>query len=51
VAFSTVLDSGGAAFDESALDAVEESAFRPARLSGREIASRVTLRIHFELRD
>lgn len=51
VAFSTVLDSGGADFDASALDAVAQSTFRPARRSGRDIASRVALRIHFELRD
>ena len=49
VAFSSVLESGGPDFDDSARTAVERSAFRPARLDGREVASRVSLRIHFRL--
>jgi protein TonB len=51
VAFSSVLQSGGEAFDVSAVRAVEHSAFRPARLRGRDVASRLALRIHFQLYD
>jgi protein TonB len=49
VAFSSVLRSGGNDFDESARRAVAHSAFHPARLAGRDVASRLALRIHFEL--
>ncbi len=51
VAFSSVLDSGGPEFDHAALDAIVRSTFRPARLEGRDVPSRVALRIHFALRD
>lgn len=51
VSFSSVARSGGADFDASARRAVEGSAFRPARLDGRDVASRVALRIHFQLYD
>jgi len=51
VAFSTVVESGGEDFDVSAQRAVERSAFRPAQLAGQRVASRVALRIHFELYD
>lgn len=51
VAFSSVLESGGVDFDRSAVRAVERSAFRPARRAGRDVASRVALRIHFQLYD
>lgn len=51
VAFASVLRSGGSDFDASAQRAVRRSAFRPARLDGRDVASRVALRIHFQLYD
>jgi len=51
VAFSSVVRSGGRDFDDSALRAVRRASFRPARLRGRAVASRVALRIHFALRD
>lgn len=51
VAFASVLRSGGSDFDASAQRAVRRSAFRPARLRGEDVASRVALRIHFELYD
>jgi TonB family protein len=51
VAFSSVVESGGPDFDASALRAVLESPFSPARRAGRRVASRVALRIHFELYD
>jgi len=51
VAFASVVRSGGREFDESARRAVRRSAFRPARLAGEDVASRVSLRIHFQLYD
>lgn len=51
VAFSSIVESGGSDFDISALTAVERAAFLPARLAGRAVASRVALRIHFDLLD
>ncbi len=51
VAHASVLESGGAEFDASARRAVRHSIFRPAQRAGRDIASRLALRIHFELRD
>lgn len=51
VTFSSVARSGGEDFDASARRAVEGSSFQPARLDGRDVASRVALRIHFELYD
>jgi TonB family protein len=51
VAFSSVLESGGPEFDASAERAVRRSTFEPARLAGARVASRVALRIHFQLYD
>jgi protein TonB len=51
VAFASVLHSGGPEFDVSAQTAVRRSRFRPARREGRDVASRVALRIHFEIDD
>ncbi len=51
VAFASVLRSGGEDFDESARRAVRRSSFQPARRAGQAVASRVALRIHFELYD
>jgi len=51
VTSSSVLESGGADFDASALRAVERSSFEPARLGGRAVSSRVALRIHFSMRN
>lgn len=49
VARSSVVESGGPDFDASAREAVLASRFEPARLAGRQVASRVALRIHFRL--
>jgi TonB family protein len=51
VAFSSVVESGGVDFDESARRAIHRSSFRPAHRAGQDVASRVALRIHFELYD
>jgi TonB family protein len=51
VAFASVRASGGPAFDAAATRAVREARFRPARLQGRDVASRLAVRIHFDLYD
>jgi len=44
-----VVKSGGGGFDTAAREAVAESPFRAARRAGEEVASRVKVRVHFEL--
>ncbi len=51
VSFASVVESGGSEFDESARFAVNRSHFEPALLAGESVASRVALRIHFDLYD
>lgn len=51
VAFASVIESGGEEFDDSARFAVHRSRFEPALLRGESVASRVALRIHFDLYD
>src|SRR4051812_1789354 len=42
-----IVQSGGAAFDEAAVAAARQFAFRPAREHGRPVATRVVYRSHF----
>jgi protein TonB len=44
-----VVKSGGDGFDDAAREAVVESPFRAARRAGEDVASRVKVRVHFEL--
>lgn len=44
-----VVQSGGTGFDGAAREAVVASQFRAARRAGEAVASRVKVRIHFEL--
>lgn len=48
---AAVLESGGEAFDDSARYAVHHARFVPARDDGVDVASHVSLRIHFSLLD
>jgi protein TonB len=49
VARARVRSSAGSEFDEAALEAVHEARFYPAWRDGEPVASRVAMRLHFEL--